>query len=174
MGRAKLDLKYRKETRSRMNTYNVRIKSLNKKAKELSVLCGVDVLFSSFSPDLNTCHYWPNNPSDFNRILDRYKSIYSNSPPLNSSFQAEFMDFNKKLKEVKERICFLEAQKVGISTFSSQNIKCSEIIGSTEGKEKENEDIFSTQQDLHEDMFVSEFPAISCFNHDWNLSSQFF
>nr|AXY87499.1 MADS-box protein-like protein [Cymbidium goeringii] len=102
---------------------------MEKKAKELFVLCDVDILFASFSPDVKVFHYWPNNFSDFHRIFDHYKSIPSNPPCLfpppllNSSFQEEQEDMNKKLEEIKQRICFLEEEKMAASSQQIEIIK---------------------------------------------------
>ncbi|PKU76213.1 MADS-box transcription factor 22 [Dendrobium catenatum] len=105
MGRAKLQISYREKASARINAYKSRIKRIEKKAKELSVLYGVDVLFFSFSPDLIAFHYCPNEPSEFHRIIDRYNSICSQkpqcelpSPPINLSSQEELAAINKKLK----------------------------------------------------------------------------
>nr|AXY87494.1 MADS-box protein-like protein [Cymbidium goeringii] len=69
---------------------------MEKKAKELFVLCDVDILFASFSPDVKVFHYWPNNFSDFHRIFDHYKSIPSNPPCL---FPPPLLNSSKIIKQ---------------------------------------------------------------------------
>ncbi|KAH0470877.1 hypothetical protein IEQ34_000600 [Dendrobium chrysotoxum] len=73
MGRTKLSIKYRDNCRARRATYLTRSKGLKKKAGELSLLCGVDVLVASFSSKLNALEFWPeNNTPEFCRIRERY------------------------------------------------------------------------------------------------------
>ncbi|KAL0928569.1 hypothetical protein M5K25_000464 [Dendrobium thyrsiflorum] len=70
-----------KQFRVRVNTYKTRIKWMQKNTKELYVLCGVDVRFASFSPDLKAKRYWLNEPFEFHYIINRYKFISSQKPP---------------------------------------------------------------------------------------------
>ncbi|KAI0527045.1 hypothetical protein KFK09_002641 [Dendrobium nobile] len=181
MGRAKLQIRYREKPSARINTYKSRIKGIEKKSKELSVLCGVDVLFCSFSPDLSAFHYWPNEPSEFHRIIHRYKSVSTqkpqcdvHSPPTNLSSQAELAAINKKLEEVRQKLKFLEAEKMN---FSSQNRRadsmgsdgdccsCAVIL------KDQDEDIFSTLEKLDEgDLFVSDLPSDSSVDDVFNES----
>ncbi|KAI0527051.1 hypothetical protein KFK09_002647 [Dendrobium nobile] len=175
MGRAKLEIKYREQPSARVNTYRSRIKGIEKKAKELSVLCGVDVLFSSFSPDLNSFHYWPKEPSEFHRVISRYNSISSQksscevpSPPTNSS-QEELAAINEKLEEVRQMIKFLEAEKMDHSspnTSADGNCcSCAAIL------KDQDEDIFSTLEKLDkDDLFVSDLPSNSSVDDVFNES----
>ncbi|KAH0468663.1 hypothetical protein IEQ34_001895 [Dendrobium chrysotoxum] len=187
MGRAKLEIKYREQPSARVNTYKSRIKGMEKKATELSVLCGVDVLFCSFSPDLNAFHYCPKEPSEFHRIIHRYKSISSLKPPcevpsrpINSSSQEELAAINKKLEEVRQMIKFLEAEKMGCSSQNrradligedSDCCPCAVIL-------KEDEDIYSSLEKLDEDLFVSDLPSNSSVDvcnessFDWIFCSE--
>ncbi|KAI0527050.1 hypothetical protein KFK09_002646 [Dendrobium nobile] len=170
MGRAKLQIRYREKPSARINTYKSRIKGIEKKAKELSVLCDVDVLFCSFSPDLSAFHYWPNEPSDFHRIINRYKSISSQkppceapSPPMSSSSQAELAAINKKLEEVRQMKKFLEAKKMD---YSSQNSRADSIGADGDfcpsaAILKDDEDIFSLLEEVGEDLFISDLPSNS-------------
>ncbi|KAI0530826.1 hypothetical protein KFK09_000374 [Dendrobium nobile] len=115
MGRAKLDIKYRENLRDRRTTYMTRLKGLKKKAMELSLLCGVDILFVSFSPDLNSLEFWPEYPKEFSRIRERYlqqiPSKLMPSPSISQpSLQEEKVAIQIKLKEVRERLDFLHRQ----------------------------------------------------------------
>ncbi|PKU79661.1 MADS-box transcription factor 22-like [Dendrobium catenatum] len=170
MGRAKLQIRYREKPSARINTYKSRIKGIEKKAKELSVLCGVDVLFCSFSPDLSAFHYWPNEPSEFHRIIDRFKSISSQkpqcevpSPPVNWSSQEELAAINKKLEDVRQMKKFLEAEKMG---YSSQKCRADSIGADGDfcpnaAILKDEEDIFSLLEELGQDLFISDLPSNS-------------
>ncbi|KAL0926426.1 hypothetical protein M5K25_002659 [Dendrobium thyrsiflorum] len=187
MGRAKLEIKYREQSRARVSTYKSRIKGMEKKAKELSVLCGVDVMFSSFSPDLNAFHYWPKEPSEFHRIINRYKSFSSQkppcevpSPPISSSSQEELTAINKKLEEVRQMIKFLEAEKMD---YSSQNTRADSIGADGDccpcaTTLNEDDDIYSVLEELGEDLFVSDLPSNSAVDvcnessFDWIICSE--
>nr|AXY87481.1 MADS-box protein-like protein [Cymbidium goeringii] len=134
MGRAKLEIKYRENLRARHSTYMARMKGVKKKASELSLLCGVDVLVASLSPELNTVEFWPEKDTpEFHRIRERYlhfrkknnncsgdegnenneQQIPCLSVPFPSFslsiFHEEMVAMEMKLKEVRERIYFFQA-----------------------------------------------------------------
>ncbi|PKU76656.1 agamous-like MADS-box protein AGL80 [Dendrobium catenatum] len=134
MGRAKLKLIYQENFCTRLRTYTTRMKGLKKKANELSVLCGVDVLMASFSPELNSLELWPEDTTEFNRIRERSLSfrmkkscscdhegngiteqqISLRMTPSSlslSSFHEEKAAMEIKLQEVRERLEFLQRQR---------------------------------------------------------------
>ncbi|XP_020596556.1 agamous-like MADS-box protein AGL104, partial [Phalaenopsis equestris] len=111
MGRAKLDMKYRENSRARHATYMTRMTGLKRKAFKLSVLCGDDVLVASFSSELDAVQSWPEQDSDeFRRIKERYvqfrrseigsqnHSTLSPSSPLTSH---EMLAMRSKLTEIR-------------------------------------------------------------------------
>ncbi|XP_020596672.1 uncharacterized protein LOC110036539 [Phalaenopsis equestris] len=120
MGRAKLEMKYRENYRARHATYMTRITGLKRKAFELSVLCGVDVLVASFSPELNAVQSWPEKDSDeFRRIKERYVQFrrsemgsqnHSTIFPSLPLVSQEMLAMRSKLIEIRERLSFLEAE----------------------------------------------------------------
>ncbi|PKU62409.1 agamous-like MADS-box protein AGL66 [Dendrobium catenatum] len=134
MGRAKLSIKYQENCRARRATYLTRLKGLKKKAGELSLLCGVDVLVASFSSELNTLEFWPeNNTPEFCRIRERYlkesahyeengkiteQQISCQPKPSPSfplpTFLEEKAAIKIKLLEVRERIDFLQRQSTEV------------------------------------------------------------
>ncbi|KAI0530819.1 hypothetical protein KFK09_000367 [Dendrobium nobile] len=123
MGRAKLEIKYRENLRARRTTYTTRLKGLKKKAEELSVLCGVDIMVASFSPELNMIDFWPERDTPtFSRIKERYLGYivgdYEGKGKIkqHSSFSLESFHEEKdamkiKLQEVRERLEFLQRQR---------------------------------------------------------------
>ncbi|KAH0470876.1 hypothetical protein IEQ34_000599 [Dendrobium chrysotoxum] len=131
MGRAKLELIYQENFCTRLRTYTTRMKGLKKKGNELSVLCGVDVLVASFSPELNTLELWPEDTMEFSRIRERFlsfrmkkscicdherKGISEQQIPTRSSlslpsFHEEKAAMEIKLHEVRERLEFLRRQR---------------------------------------------------------------
>ncbi|KAG0462644.1 hypothetical protein HPP92_021120 [Vanilla planifolia] len=124
MGRAKLETKYREDRRARLTTYLNRLKGAKKKAGELSILCGVDVLMVSCSPDLNATNCWPEDPASFRSIADNYlcrrwRKLGPFLPsPAFPSFLEELTALEAKLEEARERICFLgSAASEEISDF---------------------------------------------------------
>nr|AIZ95388.1 MADS42 [Erycina pusilla] len=118
MGRAKLEIKYLQNSRARRATYLSRIKGLKKKAVELSLLCGVDVLSVSVSVEPEIIESWPNRDTiEFRRIRDRYISYRmkeSNCSEQTSSIVSQLLEeeitsMKIKLKEVRERLCLLRS-----------------------------------------------------------------
>ncbi|KAG0499075.1 hypothetical protein HPP92_003766 [Vanilla planifolia] len=113
MGRAKLETKYREDRRARLTTYLNRLKGAKKKARETSIVCGVDILMVSDSPDLNATNCWPEDPASFRSIADNYlcRRWRKLGPFLPSlalpSFHEELTALEAKLEEARERICFL-------------------------------------------------------------------
>ncbi|KAH0470589.1 hypothetical protein IEQ34_000312 [Dendrobium chrysotoxum] len=141
MGRTKLSIKYRDNCRASRATYLTRLKGLKKKAGELSLLCGVDVLVASFSSELNALEFWPeNNTPEFCRIRERClkesghyeengkiteqqipcQPMPSPSFPL-PTFLEEKAAIKIKLIEVWERIDFLQHQSTEeVERFQAQ------------------------------------------------------
>ncbi|KAK8945930.1 hypothetical protein KSP40_PGU011840 [Platanthera guangdongensis] len=76
---------------------------LKKKARELSTLCGVDVLLASFSPEIQTAHIWPKDNSS------PLPSLPSPSPQPPSRILEQIHSMTRILEEVKERVSVLEA-----------------------------------------------------------------
>ncbi|KAK8945931.1 hypothetical protein KSP40_PGU011841 [Platanthera guangdongensis] len=129
MGRVRLEIKYREDRRARIATYWSRMTGLKKKARELSTLCGVDVLLASFSPEIQTAHIWPENNSSFGRVAERYRgtsgpiaeipsprvlswpppSLPSPSPQPPSRILEQIHSMTRIPEEVKERVSVLES-----------------------------------------------------------------
>ncbi|KAK8944093.1 hypothetical protein KSP39_PZI007808 [Platanthera zijinensis] len=130
MGRARLEIKYREDRRARIATYWSRMTGVKRKARELSTLCGVDVLLASFSPEIQTVHIWPEDNSSFRRVAERYRGarapipevpspllssqpsppvLSSPSPPPASRILEQIQSMTRVLDEVKERVSVLEA-----------------------------------------------------------------
>ncbi|XP_020599766.1 uncharacterized protein LOC110039147 [Phalaenopsis equestris] len=136
MGRAKLPIKYREQVRARRSTYMTRWKGLKKKTEEISLLCGVPALVAARSPEFNTVEFWPEKGTpEFHRIRERYLCLHkkrNNSDdkgdegsgnsaeqipclPMSSScvsttlFHEEMVAMEIKLKEIRERLQFLQA-----------------------------------------------------------------
>ncbi|XP_020596673.1 uncharacterized protein LOC110036540 [Phalaenopsis equestris] len=97
-----------------------RMTGLKRKAFELSVLCGVDVLVASFSPELNAVQSWPEKDSDeFCRTKERYVQFrrsemgsqnHSTIFPSLPLVSQEMLAMRSKLIEIRERLSFLEAE----------------------------------------------------------------
>lgn len=121
MGRARLEIKYREDRRARIATYWSRMKGVKKKARELSTLCGVDVLLASFSPEIQALHIWPEDISSFRRVASRYRGasaevpspVLSPPPPTPTPpplrILEEVHSMTRILDEVHERVSALEA-----------------------------------------------------------------
>nr|WAU46432.1 flowering locus C-like protein [Vitis pseudoreticulata] len=74
MGRKKVELKRIEDKSSRQVTFSKRRNGLIKKARELSVLCDVDVAVLVFSSRGKLCEYA--NGNSLARILERYQSHF--------------------------------------------------------------------------------------------------
>ncbi|XP_020588166.1 agamous-like MADS-box protein AGL36 [Phalaenopsis equestris] len=130
MGRAKLEMKYRNNSRARRATYITRVTGLKKKASELSLLCGVDVLVASFSPELNAVQSWPEQDSDeFRWIKERYVQFRRSematpfpSPSLPLASQ-EMLAMSSKLTEIRERLRFLQGEASSNAATASSHFQ---------------------------------------------------
>ncbi|OWM91276.1 agamous-like MADS-box protein AGL11 [Punica granatum] len=79
MGRGRLALELIGKEKSRRVTFEKRKTGLLKKAKEFSILCGVDTCVIIYgTPAISDCPHvpeiWPPNPDEVARIINRYKN----------------------------------------------------------------------------------------------------
>ncbi|KAL0928570.1 hypothetical protein M5K25_000466 [Dendrobium thyrsiflorum] len=144
MGRTKHKIKYIEQSWARINAYKIRIKEMEKKTKELTVLYNVNVLFASFSPDLKRVSF----------------SI------VEFDFPRRLVAINIKLEVVKQRISFLDVDKISSLSQTRKNdsmeekddcCSCSTIIN-------EDDNIYSMLEELGDDVIVSDLPSILFVN----------
>ncbi|XP_073138873.1 agamous-like MADS-box protein AGL29 [Henckelia pumila] len=78
MGRCRLRLELLDNPKARRRTYESRKKGLEKKASELSTLCGVEVCLITYPPPLKNegtePFVWSNNPDQAANMLESYKT----------------------------------------------------------------------------------------------------
>ncbi|XP_010024527.2 MADS-box protein SVP-like [Eucalyptus grandis] len=75
MARKKVKLAYIENESARKSSLKKRRQGLLKKARELSILCGVETCAIVWSPDENEPATWPTSPVEVEDLLTRYLSI---------------------------------------------------------------------------------------------------
>lgn len=94
---------------ARKMAFRKRKKNVYKKADELSKLCDIDVALIVYEADQNKDirpiqpETWPQDPVEFNRILDRYKASRDTAAPGFSKRNFDLSDFYEARKKKDEK-----------------------------------------------------------------------
>ncbi|CAN6678474.1 unnamed protein product [Malus baccata var. baccata] len=94
---------------ARKMAFRKRKKNVYKKADELSKLCDIDVALIVYEADQNKGirpiqpETWPQDPVEFNRILDRYKTSRDTAAPGFSKRNFDLSDFYEARKKKDEK-----------------------------------------------------------------------
>ncbi|TQD89168.1 hypothetical protein C1H46_025290 [Malus baccata] len=101
MGRGRLNMELITNERARKATFQKRTKGILKKAGEISTLCDLDVCMIIYGPKQAgrnpELHTWPRNPSEVNRIINKYKAS-TTCKPAKKTFNLSDLLMDRKTK----------------------------------------------------------------------------
>ncbi|XP_068344273.1 agamous-like MADS-box protein AGL3 [Pyrus communis] len=101
MGRGRLNMELITNERARKTTFQKRTKGILKKAGEISTLCDLDVCMIIYGPKQSgrspELHTWPRNPSEVNRIINKYKAS-TTCKPAKKTFNLSDLLMDRKTK----------------------------------------------------------------------------
>lgn len=113
MGRGRLSLQLLQSPKARRKAYETRKRGLEKKANELSVLCGVDVCLIMYPPPLKNeeiePYVWSNKPDQVANLIESHKlsdkcSSRSRTYNLSSFYKGQTSKVEEEIENVKKTI----------------------------------------------------------------------
>ncbi|XP_049349721.1 agamous-like MADS-box protein AGL82 [Solanum verrucosum] len=100
-----------KKMKGNMLNYKKKKETIEKKTRELSILCDIKACVILVDPN-GEVDTWPENPIDFNPIIQSYKENLNHDQWLNDVFreanESLLVKLNSKLEVVEKRIEFLK------------------------------------------------------------------